>query len=619
MVSRSLLTLTGLLALFLAGCSTNGGQQQALAAHQTFTWPYVNATAVNNKNLSVAVLDPAVITKAIDLSNISMLYSGLVTLDSSTLQVRPDAALSWDISNNGKTYVFHLRPNLFFSNGDPITANTFAYSIDRAIGPINSAGQSLVCTIDDAKTYGEGQGCQPLGGYYLGSIMGAQAKQGLSLSAAQHDTLIGKGPSFGLNVIDDRTLQINLTQPSAYFLEALDYPTSLPVDPVLVQKYPGGLWINHLDQGGCSGPFMVKPGGYTNGVELKLEPNPYWERAWGKQLTLKEVDRPFVTSQDTEYSQYHTTGQFDYTDVPSEDYTFAVGQSDFHQVPSLTTDYFGLNWKLPPFDNLQVRQAFDLALNKQLLVDRVFNGGALPTNHIVPEGNPGYDQRLTGPDNTQSVTGNQEKAQQLLHQAQQTCPAVTNPTSLPANLDYCAYIGTYPAPKGEKLLPIMLAAGTATDATQNEIATIATQTWSQVLSLTVSITVKQDLTDLVNYLFGTGTNPAQIWQIGWLADYPDPEDWLSLQFHTGSGNNIEYVSSKSEDNQMDTADADQNPTHRMGLYNTIEQWMVNEVAWIPYAQEKSSWRLRPWVQGFGLNEVLNMEDVDWPNVYILAH
>ena len=196
-------------------------------------------------------------------------------------------------------------------------------------------------------------------------IVGAQLRLGLSFTQAAHATLIGNGLSFGLNVLDARTLQINLAHPSAYFLEALDYPTSFPVEQSLIEKYPNGTWVDHLDAGGCSGPFMVKPGGYVRGSELKLVRNPYWERAWGKQLTLTEVDRPFLSSQDDEYSAYHSSGQFDYTDVPAEDYTFAVGQSDFHQVPSLTTDYFGLNFKQPPFDNVNVRQAFDLSLNKQ--------------------------------------------------------------------------------------------------------------------------------------------------------------------------------------------------------------------------------------------------------------
>ena len=93
-VSRALLALTGLLALLLAGCSNSSGNQPGLAQKQVFTWPYINATAYNNPQLDVAVLDPAVITNAIDLPNISMLYSGLVTLNSSTLQVEPDAASS---------------------------------------------------------------------------------------------------------------------------------------------------------------------------------------------------------------------------------------------------------------------------------------------------------------------------------------------------------------------------------------------------------------------------------------------------------------------------------------------------------------------------------------------
>ena len=199
----------------------------------------------------------------------------------------------------------------------------------------------------------------------------------------------------------------------------------------------------------------------------------------------------------------------------------------------------------------------------------------------------------------------------LLQKAQKNCPASANPTTLP---DYCPYIDN-----GTNSQPIKLAAGVQTDATQDEIATIATQTWSQVLKLNVSVNQLKDLNDLVGLLFGSATNPAQMWQIGWLADYPDPQDWLSLQFNSASGNNIEYVNSPSYDNLMNEADANQNQQQRMSQYHQIEQYMVDQCAWIPFAQEKSSWRLRPWVQGFGLNEVLLMEDVDWPNVYILAH
>jgi oligopeptide transport system substrate-binding protein len=604
-VPLALLALVGLVALSLAGCTATGSGQSGLAKDQTFTWPYVNATAVENPQLDVAVLDPAVITNAIDSSNIDMLYSGLVTLNSSTLQVEPDAASSWDVSADGKTYTFHLRPSLFFSDGTPLTAQDYAYSINRAIGPTpNASGQDLVCSIDDALTYAQGGHCFALGSIYLGMIQGVQDKAALTPAQAANYSLIGPGK--GLEVVDTHTLKIRITQPAAYFLEALDYPSSYPVEKSLVDKYPGGAWVDHLNQGGCSGPFMVKS--YDRGKELQLVPNPYWENSRHNQLTLKEVDRPFLSSQDTEYSNYHAHSSYDYTDVPATVYTFAVGQSDFHQVASLTTDYIGLNFKVPPFDNLQVRQAFDLALNKQLLIDRVYNGEFIPTNHIVPEGNPGFNPQLTGPDGTQSVTGNQPQALKLLGEAQATCKGVT---PLP---DYCPYIDN-----GASSTPIKLSAGVNTDATEKEVATIATQTWSQVLKLNVSVAAYDDLNGLEQVVLAPTGNAAQAWLIGWVADYPDAQDWLSLQFYSTAPNNLSYVNNPHLDQLMAQADGDQDPNRRMNEYHVIEQNVANLCAWIPLDQEKTSWRLRPWVQGFGLNQVLVMEGVDWPKVYILAH
>jgi peptide/nickel transport system substrate-binding protein/oligopeptide transport system substrate-binding protein len=179
--------------------------------------------------------------------------------------------------------------------------------------------------------------------------------------------------------------------------------------------------------------------------------------------------------------------------------------------------------------------------------------------------------------------------------------------------DYCPYIA------GKPDLPIQLSAGDENDASRKEIATIATTTWSQVLSLNVTVHHFADLNGLEGQIFAPTGNTAQLWQIGWLADYPDPQDWLSLQFRTGALYNIENVSSPTMDKVLDQADSNQNATQRMNQYHQVEQYMVNQVTWIPYAQEKTSWRVRPWVQGFGLNALLIVEDVDWPNVYIEAH
>jgi len=113
--------------------------------------------------------------------------------------------------------------------------------------------------------------------------------------------------------------------------------------------------------------------------------------------------------------------------------------------------------------------------------------------------------------------------------------------------------------------------------------------------------------------------PYQMWVIGWLADYPDPQDWLSLQFASNAGSNVSDVQDPNLDKLFHQADIERDPTKRMALYNQAEQAVVNEVPWIPYEQSKSLWRMRPWVRGFGINTVGIMVDVAWPNVYISSH
>jgi ABC-type oligopeptide transport system substrate-binding subunit len=94
-------------------------------------------------------------------------------------------------------------------------------------------------------------------------------------------------------VLDPLTLQIRLDSPIAYFLETLTYPFSYPVEKKLIDRYPGGLWVRHLDEGGTNGPFKVAQYDATAKPQrIILEPNPYWEQTWGKKLTLQKVIRP---------------------------------------------------------------------------------------------------------------------------------------------------------------------------------------------------------------------------------------------------------------------------------------------------------------------------------------
>lgn len=580
-IGQLLLGALAVLAMLLAGCSTDGNTGSQLDPNQTFTWPDIGVTSVNDIEL-----DPANVQDYYSSTFTNAIYGGLVTTDHN-LNVTPDLASGWDVSPDGRQYTFHLRPNLHFSDGTAITAQDFAYSIDRALDPTVCEGYA-------------GGACagQQVAGTYLINIVDADKR-----AAGEVSTIIGTG----IQVPDAQTLVIKLSSPVAYFLEALTYPTSFPVEKTLVDKYPLTVdnhknqadWTYHLNEGGCSGPFMIKS--YAqDGKTITLVPNPYW---WGPKPVLKEIVRPFIQDNVDAYQNYKQ-GKYDYTDVPSQEYQAARDQADFHEVGLLQTNYVGFNQNVAPFNDITVRQAFALALNKQLIADRVLNGAVLPTNHIVPQGMPGFNAELTAPSiDARSVTGDLTQAQQLIKNYFSNC--------------------------GCKELDVTLYYPFTTDR-QNTAAAMANM-WNTVLSGdwgTVNVTTQNAgtvhslIVDHLNHNITNTNGQIQAWMLGWIADYPDPQDWLSLQFAQGSTNNWENYHDTANSQAwslMSQADIEQNPTKRMDLYNRAEQQLVDDVAWLPYMQPKGIWRVKTYVQGYNPSAENLLSDQDWANVSILAH
>jgi peptide/nickel transport system substrate-binding protein/oligopeptide transport system substrate-binding protein len=266
-----------------------------------------------------------------------------------------------------------------------------------------------------------------------------------------------------------------------------------------------------------------------------------------------------------------------------------------------------------------VRQAFALALNKQILVDRIEQGAGAPTNHFVPRGMPGYNVNLrnAAPDRTQSLTGNQTAATALLKQAQDACPASGDFSE--KRYAYCRYLvgvgGAAPA-------PITIAYRQINPADQ-ALTQGAVEQWRNALGLTITAAPLDDKAYFGASALGAAHNPLQGWLLGWSADYPDPQDWLSLFFRTPTASSGLYnwsgVSDPEIDQLLDGADKELNYDKRMGPYNQVEQWAIDQVGVIPLTQEKASWRQRPWVSGFTLTPIQTVVSANWPNVVILAH
>jgi peptide/nickel transport system substrate-binding protein/oligopeptide transport system substrate-binding protein len=312
---------------------------------------------------------------------------------------------------------------------------------------------------------------------------------------------------------------------------------------------------------------------------------------------------PFYKVADTGYSAYQVD-QLDDTPIPTTVLQQVRGHSDYRNAPFLAIYYYTMNYLQKPFDVTSCRQAFALAINKDLIVKTVWKNSIIATNHIVPQGQYGYDPKLKGPDGTTSTTGNPTMAKSLETQ----CMTAQNYAS----------VANFP--------PITLTYSSAgSQVVRNEVAAMQ-QMWQTVLG----ISVKTDDIDLYK-LFGDealgSNNPLQFYTgPAWIADYPDPEDWTTLQFDKGASQNgmnfgqnhgPDAAAQQAVQAEMGAADLmTGNPAARLAAYNKIEQELVNFVAWFPMEQEEQNFLIKPCVQGRVLNAFGLTPPDDWNKIYI---
>jgi oligopeptide transport system substrate-binding protein len=300
-------------------------------------------------------LDPPLAGASQSVGVISLVFEGLVRLDSG-LNVAPAGAESWDIKDGGKTFIFHIRKDLKFANGDPVTAEDFSYSLNRAFGPDFANGNA---------------------GYYLSNIVGStDVTQGKAKTVA------------GIKVIDAQTLEIDLQIPSVYFLYQLTFPASFVVSKKAVDADPAK-WT---DTAFGTGPFMVKEWKHNQSVTLVPNPN-YW---LGKPQ-LQEIDMPFIQDPATALKLYQT-GELDIMgtyNFPTDQIASVANNPEFKQFNQFFVAYIGFNNAKPPFNDVRVRQAFAKAVDKATLINKVLEAAVVQADTIIPPGMPGFNQAAT--------------------------------------------------------------------------------------------------------------------------------------------------------------------------------------------------------------------------------
>lgn len=294
-------------------------------------------------------LDPAKMESVQANHILSDLFEPLVTLDPADRPV-PAAAANWQISKDGLTYLFHLRNDLKWSDGSPLTASDYVYSLRRVLDPKNGGVNAyLLYPIKHAREIAEGQ--------------------------------ISDFKQLGVDAPDPLTLRFTLEHPTPYWVTLTSHGIFSPVQRAGVEKYG-----EHFTDAGnlvSNGPFMLQDWVPNSRVVLVKNPN-YRDAA---HVRLDRVIFFPIQSELEEFSRYRA-GDLDVTNyVPSQqiDLIRANMGSELRSEPSLTQDYIGFNLQGPPFaGNPRLRQALSMAIDRQYLVDKILKTGAPASYSVLP-------------------------------------------------------------------------------------------------------------------------------------------------------------------------------------------------------------------------------------------
>ena len=425
-----------------------------------------------------------------------------------------------------------------------ITGNGTIYTFHLRQGVKFHSGRNI--TANDFK-YSLERVCDPATGSqtaetYLGDIVGVKEK----LQGKANDVS-------GVKVLDDYTLQITIDAPKEYFLAKLTYPTAFVVDKANVE-----MGENWWERPNGTGPFKLKQWKSGNSITLERNDLYYLEPAKLKQVVY--------TMQGVPMTMYEN-GKIDVTDVYLGDIERVLDPSNpLHEelstVPGFSLYYIGFNAAKPPFDDANIRQAFSYAIDKDKIIDLVLKGAVRKAEGILPPGMPGYNENIKGLD------FNIELAQKLIAESK-----YGNVSNLPT--------------------VTLTTAGTGA---ASSIEASVVDMWQH--NLGVKVEIRQLSPD--RYPYEIMDEKDEMFVQSWGADYPDPQNFLDILFHSGTKNNVGEYSSPEVDGLLEKAGIEQDPATRISLYQQAEQLMVNDAACLPIFFDVSYILVKPYVKDLPL-------------------
>ena len=543
-------------------------------------------------------LDPQVGTGQVEQRIYLALYEGLVEYDPQTLEPIPAIAERWETNADSTVYTFYLRKNAKWSNGEPITARDFVYTMRRGLDPaFASRGAAQAYYIKNAKAFNDGSVFiqNPANDEFLNdadapvstrlTLPDDEKKRAalleknpkLAAEVAGKDFVPVKGEDLGVEAVDDYTVKISLSQPVPFFVKILPYNLFRFVPQKAIEQF-GAKWT----QPGnivTSGAFKLKEWSPYDQIVVEKNPN-YWDAS---NVKLEQISFFPVEDQGTLMNLYKS-GEIEATynrSVPRA-WLFSIEKKkDYQDALEAAIEYYIINTTKPPMNDVRVRKAFAMAIDKKLLT--VLRRNAKPSSTLIPT-NIFKDYPTA-----QTTDFNPEAAKKLLAEA-----------------GYRDAAGNYDASK----FPIdEVAINYNTNEGNKFFAEIVQSQWRQNLDLTVP------LKNMETKTFLSVTSKLEykgFARFGYAADYVDPYNFLSLFAADGGDNGTGWKDEKYV-KLLDEANRTLDNQKRLQMLAGAETLLLDEQPIIPLTTATTNWLKKPYVKGMYPN-ALTLHP--WKFVYI---
>ncbi len=468
-----------------------------------------------------ATLDPSLATDVQSFYVLANLWEGLTRYDEN-LRVVPGVAERWDFAPDRSRITFYLRDDARWSDGQPVTAEHFVYAWRRLLDPATAAEYA----------------------YFLYDVAGAEAVNNGEVPPDQ----------LGVRALDDRTLQVDLARPAAFFPHVTAFMVTYPLRQDVIEAAP--LAWTEPDRIVTNGPFVLRD--WRHDERLVLARNPHFRTP----APLDAVELVVVRDASTSWALYET-GEVDAVlELLPLAIPFASGRPDYRNVPLLEVRYVAFDQRHPPFDDARIRRAFALAIERSILT-AVLGGGQREQATWLPPGVFGHD------------------------------PAIALPRDPDAARALLAEAG-YPGGDGFPRVELLFRTGDDWRLMAEALQGI----WARELGVHIDVVVHDNAAFFRRI---AEDRPPPMHLARWIADFPDPENFLSLFTSSSGNNNLGYANPAYDDAVSASVRLDDTPERR-ALYDGAQRaLLVDHVAIAPLFVNAQNAMVAPHVEHLDLN------------------